>query len=654
MIQCVYCSVLFSLGVSLSSPPLPNKQEDQVEETVHFMEEDMKRNFLIVGFLTFLQLGMGLAQQLPLLVARQGYADIILTNGKIVSMDDRSNIPNTPGNIAEAMAIKGKRIMALGSNAEMRRLAGSETRLVDLGNRTVIPGLVATHFHLYGNAARTYGPSQGLTDPSIKLTVVAETTAEGTAKKVRDALVNAIQVQQIPKDRWITVNLLESKDNEIGTTFTWVYLGKINRRQWDSVTPDNPVAVKTGGTHPLFNKVAMDAFIELFPDFEESVDLENGPGSALDGYVGVPGMDALSWEFWWKDEPLEKLSETLRLFGMDLQKLGITTVATRIVAPRIVAAYNRLNRESQMPHRLAYFIESQRGRHFGLEFTREFYKATGAPWTDHVNGGEMLWLNGMCNEIWDSIYNEVCLGDDVSASPEIKARERCPGPGSKPWESYKAAIVSGWRPAQAHGTSSHGARLYIQMLDEAMKEGNFSIEYMRNLRTTMEHAFLLGNVPDVMAGIKKYGIIINVTPIHLSRVPDILDDYDESLKSFVMPVKTWINDGHRVTLEANGSDFWTAIYTLVTRRIIKQGTEEWVELVPEEGIDRVTALKMATTWASEYMLAEDTVGTLEPGKYADFAVLGEDFFTIPVEGILDGIPVVMTGLGGQIVHDQLN
>jgi predicted amidohydrolase YtcJ len=118
-----------------------------------------------------------------------------------------------------------------------------------------------------------------------------------------------------------------------------------------------------------------------------------------------------------------------------------------------------------------------------------------------------------------------------------------------------------------------------------------------------------------------------------------------------MPVKTWINDGHRVTFEATGSDFWTPIYTLMTRRIQKQGTDQWVELLPEQGIDRVTALKMATTWASEYMLAEDTVGTLEPGKFADFAVLEKDFFTVPVEEISD-MKVIMTGLSGKIVHDS--
>jgi len=78
-----------------------------------------------------------------------------------------------------------------------------------------------------------------------------------------------------------------------------------------------------------------------------------------------------------------------------------------------------------------------------------------------------------------------------------------------------------------------------------------------------------------------------------------------------------------------------------------------VTLVPEEAIDRITALKMATTWASEYMMAEDTIGTLEPGKFADFAILDRDFFTIPVAEIPE-IEVVLTGLGGQIIYDQLD
>ena len=78
-----------------------------------------------------------------------------------------------------------------------------------------------------------------------------------------------------------------------------------------------------------------------------------------------------------------------------------------------------------------------------------------------------------------------------------------------------------------------------------------------------------------------------------------------------------------------------------------------VTLVPEEAIDRVTALKMATTWASEYMMGEDTIGTLEPGKFADFAILDRDFFTIPVAEIPE-IEVVLTGLGGQIIYDEIN
>ena len=103
-------------------------------------------------------------------------------------------------------------------------------------------------------------------------------------------------------------------------------------------------------------------------------------------------------------------------------------------------------------------------------------------------------------------------------------------------------------------------------------------------------------------------------------------------------------------------DVWTPIYIMMTRRAtISYSDSQWLDapILPEEAIDRVTALKMATTWAAEYVLAEDTLGTLEPGKYADFAVLDKDFFTIPVEEIR-GLKIVMTGLNGHIVYDMEN
>ena len=407
-----------------------------------------------------------------------------------------------------------------------------------------------------------------------------------------------------------------------------------------------------GGIGGYFNSVAIEEFKEVFPDWEDSTNLETGPGSALNGYFAVPEQGALTFEYWWRDKPLSDLAEVMRLQGLDVIRAGITTVATRLLYPRTVAAYSLLNREGQLPHRLAYYIESQRGNLFNRKTINEFYRGYGAPWTDHAHGGEMMWLNGMCHEIWDSTQNNICMGPDLSAPEDIKARERCPNPDLKAWVALRAGLINGWRAAGVHGTSPHGVRLYIQMLEETMREANFSVEYVRDLRLTLEHNQVLGNVPDVMEAIKKYGIILNVNTGYLAEVPKLIEDYGEGLRKFAMPVKTWIEDGIRVTFEARGTDFWTPIHTLVTRETaVSRVYPESVVLLPEEAIDRVTALKMATTWASEYMLAEDTIGTLEPGKYADFAVLDRDYFTIPVDDI-PNMKSVMTGLNGKIVYDN--
>ena len=75
--------------------------------------------------------------------------DTILVNGKVVTADER-------GTLHQALAVSDGRIVALGKSAEIKRLAGKDTRVVDLGGRTVIPGLIDSHMHAI-RAALSYG-----------------------------------------------------------------------------------------------------------------------------------------------------------------------------------------------------------------------------------------------------------------------------------------------------------------------------------------------------------------------------------------------------------------------------------------------------------------------------------------------------------------
>src|SRR5512145_1127706 len=74
------------------------------------------------------------------------YPELIVVNAKIVTVDDASFSQN-PGSVVQAMAIRNRRILALGDNARIRGLAGPQTRIVDLKGRTVLPGLISTHEH---------------------------------------------------------------------------------------------------------------------------------------------------------------------------------------------------------------------------------------------------------------------------------------------------------------------------------------------------------------------------------------------------------------------------------------------------------------------------------------------------------------------------
>ena len=142
-------------------------------------------------------------------------ADVILHNGKIVTVDDRFTI-------AQAVAIKGERIVGVGSNVHMRKLAGSGTRIIDLKGRTVIPGLIDNHAHFMRAAEYWH----------------QEVRLDGVTSR-KDALeMIARKARESKPGEWVLVlggwSLEQFADSRTGFT----------RAELDAVAPDNPVALQ--------------------------------------------------------------------------------------------------------------------------------------------------------------------------------------------------------------------------------------------------------------------------------------------------------------------------------------------------------------------------------------------------------------------------
>ena len=146
----------------------------------------------IPALLFLFQLSSAFGQLAPE-VAKFGYADTIFVNGKIVSMDDWSSSAN-PGNIYQGVAVKGDAIVKLGTSAEVRALAGPDTKILDLKGRTLIPGIVEPHSHIYG-AAIQYLDRFGFKYPpdGIIVSMQADRSLEKTQAIMRETIQEAVK-----------------------------------------------------------------------------------------------------------------------------------------------------------------------------------------------------------------------------------------------------------------------------------------------------------------------------------------------------------------------------------------------------------------------------------------------------------------------------
>jgi hypothetical protein len=225
---------------------------------------------------------------------------------------------------------------------------------------------------------------------------------------------------------------------------------------------------------------------------------------------------------------------------------GMTTFGSRLdTAEQITGFQHILREDGRLPIRFAWSAETAT-QPIAAAAAAGLYSTIGVQWQG-IDANPWLWLRGISSEGgWDA-PNRGCLGDGLPAKPGADVKqvkqvlEICPDFSSPNVQALMRGLNAGWRFVGVHGVGSHGFRIFIQKLEEAMKTnpGVMTLDYVRNTRHGFAHGTLTGAVPDVVAGLIKYNIFV---PINLRRAlivePDnIRQNYGEPGWKFLGPVK---------------------------------------------------------------------------------------------------------------------
>ena len=427
----------------------------------------------------------------------------------------------------------------------------------------------------------------------------------------------------------------------------------------------------------LFNQNAMDKILDMWPDFVESVNNQSR-GMEAAGDRGIITQSPLRAHL----NQLLREQPTPAQYGEGFRKLvddyyskgGMTTFGSRLNTNAQVSAYHYMMRkEGRLPIRFAYAYDLAR-QAIPEAAAMGLYENAGALWNT-ANYNDWLWLHGMASEgDWDA-PNRACLGDDLPVKAGVDVRqvkeilEICPDFNSATVKSLMRGVRSGWRFAGVHGVGSNAIRLFVQKLEEHMAANPkvLTLDYVRESRHGFAHGTMTGAVPDVVASMIKYNLFL---PINLRRAlaiePDnVRQNYSEAGWKFIGPVKTLLDAGVKVVGEGEighptPETYFDILDVYVNREMAKNGNEENMPpakfgegevFTPEEGIDRVTALKLFTIRSAEFLFAEDRVGSLEVGKAADFIVADKPYLDGANTTIRDN-KVVMTVLADQVSYQD--
>ena len=525
-------------------------------------------------------------------------SDMIITNARIWT-------GNAVQPYAEAMAVSGDTIIAIGSNREVMKYKSGSGEVIDLGGRFVAPGFIDSHLHLLQGGSNL--ASVQLRDAS---------TPEEFISRIKEYAAT------LKPGTWI-----------LGGDWDGMGWESLPQKDWiDSVTPDNPVFVsRLDGHMALANSLAMK-----LAGVDRKVKDVSGGTITRDGSGEPTGI--------FKDN------------AMDLISVRIPEQSEEEVDRAIVAAMHYLASNgvtsAHAVDAAAYSDALERVRARGEQITRLYYLQTISRWKDMK---EQVERDGR-GDRWISTggvkgFVDGSLGSHTAAFLEpytdlqtdtglfVNSEEDLFN-----WilESDKAGLQ-----VVIHAIGDEAINFLLNAYEKVAAENG-----ERDRRFRIEHSQHI-----TPSDIERYGklkVIASMQPYHA------IDD-GRWAEEYIGPERVKTTYAFRSLLDSGatlafGSDWFVApatplegIYGAVTRRTLDgKNPEGWV---PEQKITVEEALKAYTINAAYASFEEDIKGTLEPGKLADFVVLDRDITTIDPVEIWD-VKAQQTWVGGKKVFDR--
>ena len=537
------------------------------------------------------------------LLPRAPAPDLVLFNGKVITVDRSFSIH-------QAVAIIGDRIMAVGNDDQMRTVAGSATRMIDLKGRAVIPGLMDNHLHGAGG-----GPGVDLSRARSIADVNAALRARVQASKPGEVIVS--------NSDWHEAQLREQ--------------ALPLRDDLDRIAPDHPMVLVRGGHEYILNSAALARWgiTETTPQPAGGriTKYDNGRlnGELVDAAKSLVRLPPTA-----PRTPQQQLDDRIADYKK-LNEAGLTSIRH----PGVSIADYRMLQEMQKRGQLTIRVNALLRPAIGAGGVDPALAASGIKQNE---GDAQLRIGGIKIGV-DGGFEGGLMRDLYAAPWDENGTYR--GLQTIDTERYIAAVRAlnrqDWRVA-THAVGDAAIDLVLNAYEKANAERSIT-----GRRWSIEHAFI--GRRDQLPRMKALGVAIAAQNHLFLAGPSLVKYWGPTRAAITTPVKMYLDAQLPVS---SGSDapvvpyppLWT-IYHFVTRDTITGGV-----LGPDQRVTRQEALRMATINNAWLNMEERTKGSIEPGKFADLVILDEDPLTCPEPRLRDA-KVLMTMVGGRVVAGSL-